>query len=264
MSNIILGRYIDGDSVIHRMDSRAKLILSLYFIVVVFLCNNWQTYALLGIFTLGCVLLSKIKLSFFIKGVRPLIGLILITVLLQLFFTSGGTVYWHWGPLKLTSFGIINSVYIFCRIVLIVLMSTLLTVTTTPLEIADGLESLMAPLRKIKVPVDEIALMISIALRFVPTLMDETQKIINAQRARGVNFGEGNLFKQAKMLIPILIPLFVNSIKRAEDLAVAMEARGYQGGPNRSKYRQQYWHLTDTIGIVVFLALTVGLVLLRG
>lgn len=264
MSNIILGRYINGDSLVHRMDARAKLVLSLYFIVIVFLCNNWQTYALLGVFTITCILCSKIKLGYFIKGVRPLIGLILITVLLQLFFTSGGTVYWHWGPFQLTSFGIINSIFIFCRIILIVFMSTLLTVTTTPLEIADGIESLMAPLRKIKVPVDEIALMISIALRFVPTLMDETQKIINAQRSRGVNFGEGNLFKQAKMLIPILIPLFVNSIKRAEDLAVAMEARGYQGGPKRTKYRQQHWHGIDTASIVVFLLLTAGLILLRG
>lgn len=264
MNNIILGRYIDGHSIIHRMDSRAKLIMSLYFIVIVFLCNNWQTYALLTIFTVGCVLLSQITMSYFIKGIKPLIGLIFITVLLQLFFTSGGTVYWHWGPFQLTSFGVVNSVYIFCRIVLIVFMSTLLTVTTTPLEISDGLESLMGPLRKIKVPVDEIALMISIALRFVPTLMDETQKIINAQRARGVNFGEGNLLAQAKMLIPILIPLFVNSIKRAEDLAVAMEARGYQGGPHRTKYRQQHWHTRDTIGLLAFVVLTAGLIWMRG
>ncbi|HIX02017.1 MAG TPA: energy-coupling factor transporter transmembrane protein EcfT [Candidatus Ligilactobacillus excrementigallinarum] len=264
MNNIILGRYLEGNSVIHRMDARAKLILSFYFILIVFLCNNWQTYTLLAVFTFFCVLCSRIDVKYFIKGVRPLIGLILITVLLQLFFTSGGHVYWHWGIFQLTSFGIINAVYIFCRILLIVFMSTLLTATTTPLEIADGLEALMRPLRKLKVPVDEIALMISIALRFVPTLMDETQKIINAQRSRGVNFGEGNIIKQAKMLIPILIPLFVNSIKRAEDLAVAMEARGYQGGLNRTRYRLQKWHTVDTVAIIIFGGLTLLLLGLRG
>lgn len=264
MSNIILGRYIEGDSLVHRMNPKTKLILSLYFIVIVFLCNNWETYTLLTGFTLFCVLCSQIKLSYFLKGLRSLIGLILITVILQLFFTSGGTVYWKWGPLQLTNFGMINAVYIFCRIVLIVFMSTLLTVTTTPLEIADGIEALMRPLRKIKVPVDEIALMISIALRFVPTLMDETQKIMNAQRSRGANFGEGNIFKQARMLIPVLIPLFVNSIKRAEDLAVAMEARGYQGGPHRTKYRIQHWHVIDIVSLGVFAVMTVLLIILRG
>lgn len=264
MTNIILGRYIDGDSFVHRMDARAKLILSFYYIAIVFLCNNWQTYVLLGCFTLFCVLCSKLNLGYFIKGIRPLIGLILLTVILQLFFTSGGTVYWHWGVFRLTSFGIINSIYIFCRIVLIVFMSTLLTATTTPLEIADGLESLMSPLKKLKIPVNEISLMISIALRFVPTLMDETQKIMNAQRSRGVNFGEGNLFHQIKMLIPILIPLFVNSIKRAEDLAVAMEARGYQGGDERTRFRIQKWHRNDTLALFAFGGITLLLILLRG
>ncbi|WP_290032973.1 energy-coupling factor transporter transmembrane component T family protein [Ligilactobacillus cholophilus] len=264
MNEIILGRYIEGKSFVHQMDARAKLVLSLYFILIIFLCNNWQTYTVLTIFTFACVLCSKINLKFFIKGVRPLIGLILITVLLQLFFTSGGTVYFHWGIFQLTSYGIVNAVYIFCRIVLIVFMSTLLTATTTPLEIADGLEALMKPLRKLKVPVDEIALMISIALRFVPTLMDETKKIMNAQRSRGVNFGEGNLIHQAKMLVPILVPLFVNSIKRAEDLAVAMEARGYQGGPNRTKYRLQHWHNIDTLAFCIFGVMTILLLILRG
>ena len=263
MNNLVLGRYIDGNSIVHRMDARAKIILSLYFIVIVFLCNNWQTYTVLILLTIICVTFSKIKLSYFFKGMKPLIGLILITTILQLFFTSGGTVYWHWKFLQLTSYGIVNSIYIFIRIILIVFISTLLTATTTPLEIADGIGSLMAPLRKLKVPVDEIALMISIALRFIPTLMDETQRIINAQRSRGVDFGEGNIFHQAKMLLPILIPLFVDSIKRAEDLATAMEARGYQGGVGRTKFRVQKWHLYDTIALIVFISITGLLFLLR-
>ncbi|GBG95680.1 energy-coupling factor transporter transmembrane protein [Ligilactobacillus salitolerans] len=263
MDKMLLGRYINGDSLIHRMDPRAKLFLSFYFIVIVFLCNNWQTYTLMVAIVLLCVKLSEISLGFFIKGVRPLIWLILFTVLLQIFFSTGGDPYWQWGPFTVTDAGIINGVFVFCRFVLIIFMSTLLTLTTTPLEISDGLESLLKPLLALKVPVYEIALMLSIALRFVPTLMDETTKIMNAQRARGVNFGEGGLIKQIKAVIPLLIPLFVSSFNRAEDLATAMEARGYHGGAGRTKYRKQEWKTKDTLGVVMFLLVTLALVLLR-
>ncbi len=263
MDKMLLGRYINGDSLIHRMDSRAKLFLSFYFIIIVFLCNNWQTYLLMTAVVLACVKLTDISVRFFIKGVRPLIWLILFTVLLQIFFSTGGNTYWHWGPLTVTDEGVVNGVFVFCRFVLIIFMSTLLTLTTTPMEISDGLESLMKPLTKVKVPVYEIALMLSIALRFVPTLMDETTKIMNAQRARGVNFGEGGLIKQIKSVIPLLIPLFVSSFNRAEDLATAMEARGYHGGEGRTKYRQQEWKRNDTIGVVLFFILTICLIILR-
>jgi energy-coupling factor transport system permease protein len=263
MSKLILGRYINGDSLVHKLDARGKIFLSFYFIVIVFLCNNWQSYTFLLAFVLGCVGLSKIKLGFFIKGLKPLIWLILFTVILQLFFATGGSVYWEFGPLRITSFGLVNAVFVFCRFVLIIFMSTLLTLTTTPLEIADGIEALMMPLNKLKVPVYEIALVLSIALRFVPTLMDETEKIMNAQRSRGVNFGEGSLLQQIKAVIPLLIPLFVSSFNRAEDLATAMEARGYQGGAGRTKYRQMIWSVKDTLALIVFLLVTVLLVWLR-
>lgn len=207
--------------------------------------------------------MSGVSFSFFLKGVRPLIWLILFTVLLQVFFSRGGTVYWQFGPLSLTSSGVINGSYVFCRFVLIIFMSTLLTLTTAPLEIADAMESLMGPLKKIKVPVYEISLMLSIALRFVPTLMDETEKIMNAQRSRGVNFGEGSIVQQIKSVIPLLIPLFVSSFNRAEDLATAMEARGYRGGEGRTKYRVHFWRLNDTLACVVFAFLTVILLGLR-
>ncbi|WP_057737880.1 energy-coupling factor transporter transmembrane component T family protein [Liquorilactobacillus uvarum] len=263
MNKVILGRYIPGKSIIHRLDPRSKLILSFYFIIVIFLANNWQTYALLSVFTVACVLLSKVSFSFFLKGVRPLIWLILFTVILQVFFSRGGTVYWQFGPLSLTSSGVINGSYVFCRFVLIIFMSTLLTLTTAPLEIADALESLMSPLKKIKVPVYEISLMLSIALRFVPTLMDETEKIMNAQRSRGVNFGEGSIMQQIKAVVPLLIPLFVSSFNRAEDLATAMEARGYRGGEGRTKYRVHFWRLKDTLACVAFVFLTTILLYLR-
>ncbi|KRL97878.1 energy-coupling factor transporter transmembrane component T family protein [Liquorilactobacillus satsumensis] len=263
MNKIILGRYIPGASFVHRLDPRSKLILSFFFIVVIFFANNVQSYLLLGVFTLFCVYLSKISLAFFIKGVRPLIWLILFTVVLQIFFTRGGQVYWQFGPFSVTHFGLVNGGFVFCRFVLIIFMSTLLTLTTAPLEIASALEALMLPLKKFKVPVYEISLMISIALRFVPTLMDETEKIMNAQRSRGVNFGEGSLIKQLKAVVPLLIPLFVGAFNRAEDLATAMEARGYRGGEGRTKYRVHFWKRRDTLSCVLFGLLTLLLLFLR-
>lgn len=263
MNKLILGRYIPGDSILHRMDPRAKLIASFYYIGIIFLARSWPAYLLLFVFTMALILISKIKLSFFLKGVRPLLWLILFTVLLQIFFTRGGTVYWQWGFLSLTKFGLLNGAYIFMRFVLIIFMSTLLTLTTPPLSLADAIESILKPLKVIHFPVYEVALMLSIALRFVPTLMDETTKIMNAQRTRGVDFGEGSLLQQMKAIIPILIPLFVSSFNRADDLATAMEARGYQGGEGRSKYRVLKWQTRDTLAFVAMAVLTIGLVILR-
>ncbi|MBO0482141.1 energy-coupling factor transporter transmembrane component T family protein [Candidatus Enterococcus courvalinii] len=264
MNKLIFGRYMPGDSFIHRLDPRAKLLASFYFIGIIFLANNWQTYLLLAVFTLFAVSLSKVDMKFFIRGIRPLIWLILFTVALQVLFTSGGEVYWHWGIFNITQFGVLNGIFIFCRFVLIIFMSTLLTLTTPPLELSDAIEYLLRPLKVVRFPVHEISLMLSIALRFVPTLMDETEKIMNAQRARGVDFGEGSLVQKMKAIIPLLIPLFVSSFNRAEDLATAMEARGYQGGEGRTKYRVLHWHNQDTMVMGAFALLTVILVVLRG
>lgn len=263
MEKLIFGRYIPGDSWIHRLDPRAKLLSTIFFIFVIFLANNWQTYLTLFIFVLTAVLLSEIKMSFFINGIKPMIWLILFTVILQVLFTGGGEVYFQWGILMITSQGLMNGVFIFCRFVLIIFMSTLLTLTTMPLSLTDALEYLMRPLTALKVPVYEIALMLSIALRFVPTLMDETEKIMNAQRARGVDFGEGNVFQQMKAIVPLLIPLFVSSFNRAEELATAMEARGYSGGEGRTKFRKLDWSASDTLVMAVFVLMTGALVLLR-
>ncbi|MBL1230909.1 energy-coupling factor transporter transmembrane protein EcfT [Enterococcus sp. BWB1-3] len=263
MNKLIFGRYIPGDSFIHRMDPRAKLLGSFYFIAIIFLANNWQTYAVLAVFTLSAAALSKINLRFFIRGIRPLIWLILFTVALQMLFTQGGAVYFQWWIFSITEFGVINGLFIFCRFVLIIFMSTLLTLTTPPLALSDAIEYLLRPFKVIKVPVHEISLMLSIALRFVPTLMDETEKIMNAQRARGVDFGEGNLIQKMKAIIPLLIPLFVSSFNRAEDLATAMEARGYQGGEGRSKYRILDWQFGDTMVMLLFAALTAALIFIR-
>ncbi len=263
MNKLILGRYIPGDSLIHRLDPRTKLLMSFYFIGIIFFANNWQSYLFLTVFTLFCVFLSKVDFGFFLRGVRPLLWLILFTVALQMFFTSGGEIYWQWGIFRLTEFGVQNGIFIFCRFVLIIFMSTLLTLTTPPLELSDAIEYILRPLKAIKFPVHEISLMLSIALRFVPTLMDETEKIMNAQRARGVDFGEGNLVQKMKAVVPLLIPLFVSSFNRADDLATAMEARGYQGGEGRSKYRVLHWHTRDTVTVIVYVFVTIGLIYLR-
>lgn len=263
MDKLIFGRFIPGESVIHNMDPRAKLLASFYFIGIIFLCNNWQSYLLMFAFTLGVIVLSKVSVKFFIRGVKPLIWLILFTVILQVLFTRGGTVYFEWGIISLTQFGLMNGAFIFCRFVLIIFMSTLLTLTTPPLALSDAIEYLLRPLKVLKFPAHEVSLMLSIALRFVPTLMDETEKIMNAQRARGVDFGEGNLAQKMKAIVPLLIPLFVSSFNRAEDLAIAMEARGYQGGEGRTKYRVLHWQFKDTLVIFVFAILTVALVFLR-
>lgn len=263
MNKLIFGRYIPGDSLIHRMDPRAKLVAGFYFIAIIFLANNWQTYALMGVFTLLALSLSKVDFKFFLRGVRPMLWLILFTVALQVLFTQGGEVYWSWGIFSLSEYGITNGIFIFCRFVLIIFMSTLLTLTTPPLEMSDAIESLLGPLKKIGFPVHEVALMLSIALRFVPTLMDETEKIMNAQRARGVDFNDGNLIQKMKAVVPLLIPLFVSSFNRAEDLATAMEARGYRGGEGRTKYRVLRWEMRDTLTIVIFAVLTIALVFLR-
>ncbi|MGC6768719.1 energy-coupling factor transporter transmembrane component T family protein [Enterococcus sp. LJL128] len=263
MNKLIFGRYIPGDSFIHKMDPRAKLLASFYFIAIIFMANNWQTYSLLAVFTLTAVVVSKINIGFFIRGIRPLLWLILFTVALQMLFTQGGTVYFQWGIFSVTEFGVVNGLFIFCRFILIIFMSTLLTLTTPPLALSDAIEYLLRPFKVVKLPVHEISLMLSIALRFVPTLMDETEKIMNAQRARGVDFGEGNLIQKMKAVIPLLIPLFVSSFNRAEDLATAMEARGYQGGEGRTKYRILHWQKGDTIVMLIFVLLTVALIFIR-
>ena len=264
LDKLLLGRYLQGDSFIHRLDPRTKFLATFLFIIIVFLANNWLTYFILAIFTLIALLASKIPMSFFWNGVKPLLWVILFTVVLQMVFTTGGDVYVEWAFIKITSYGVINAIFIFLRFMFIIFISTLMTLTTPPLQIADAMESIMKPLGKIGVPVHEIALMLSIALRFVPTLMDEAQKIMNAQRARGVDFGEGNLFEQMKAIIPILIPLFVSSFNRAEDLATAMEARGYQGGTGRSKYRVLTYDKIDGIAATSLVVLTIALVLFRG
>ena len=263
MDNMILGRYIPGNSIVHRLDPRSKLVAMILLIIIVFWANNPITNLILFAATGIFVALSEVPLSFFIKGLKSMFFLITFTTLFQLFFISGGQVLFEMGFIKITTQGIEQAGIIFCRFVLIIFFSTLLTLTTMPLSLATAVESLLGPLKRFKVPVHEIGLMLSMSLRFVPTLMDDTIRIMNAQKARGVDFGEGNIIQKVKAMIPILIPLFASSLKRADSLATAMEARGYQGGNGRSQYRQLNWMNKDSVALLLVCVLGGILFLLK-
>lgn len=263
LEKMIFGRYIPGDSIVHRIDARAKLIFVFLFIAIVFLANSWITYGLLILFTLFIVRLSGIRFYFIVMGLKPVLFLLIFTFLLHTFFTKEGTVLLDLGFTEIYTGGIIQGVFIAIRFFVLVVMTTILTLTTTPISITDALELLLNPLKKIKMPVHELALMMSISLRFIPTLMDETDKIMKAQMARGSDMTTGPFKERLKAVVPLLIPLFVSAFKRAEDLATAMEVRGYKGGEGRTRFRQLDWKMRDTGAIIVLLGLAVALVLLR-
>jgi energy-coupling factor transport system permease protein len=263
MEKMIFGRYVPADSTIHRMDPRSKLIIIFLFVCIIFLANNWMTYILIGIYTFFMLGLSKIPFRFLYAGLKPVIWLVIFTLILQVLFTKEGSLLFELGPLKIYEEGLKQGAFISVRFFLLIIMTSLLTLTTTPIEITDGIETLLHPLKKIHFPVHEMALMMSIALRFIPTLMQETDKIMKAQMARGVEFSSGPIKERVKAVIPLLIPLFVSAFKRAEELAIAMEARGYRGGIGRTKYRQLDWKLVDTLQIFILVGLSVLLFLIR-
>ena len=263
MEKMIFGRYVPADSVVHRLDPRSKLLIIFLFVVIIFLANNGLTYALIGIYTFLLVGLAKIPVRFLYAGLKPVIWLVLFTLVLQLFFTKQGQILYEAGPIKIYDEGVRQGIFISLRFFFLILMTSLLTLTTTPIEITDGIETLLNPLKKIRFPVHEMALMMSIALRFIPTLMQETDKIMKAQMAMGVEFSGGPVKERMKAVVPLLIPLFVSSFKRAEELAIAMEARGYRGGEGRTKYRELTWGGKDTLQLAILAVLTVLLFVFR-
>lgn len=264
MEKMIFGRYIPGDSFVHKLDPRSKLVFVFAFIIVVFLANNVMTYAFLIVFTLLVIFMSRIRLYFLLNGLKPIIFLLVFTFLIHIFFTREGDILFELGFFKIYEEGLRQGVFISIRFLVLVLMTSILTLTTSPISITDGIEVLLNPLKKLKLPVHELALMMSIALRFIPTLMDETDKIMKAQMARGSDLSAGPMKERIKAVVPLLVPLFVSAFKRAEDLATAMEVRGYRGGEGRTRYRKLEWHWQDTISLVVLAAMTVLLVLYRG
>ncbi|KZR60582.1 energy-coupling factor transporter transmembrane component T family protein [Pseudobacillus badius] len=251
MEKMIFGRYLPLQSVVHRLDPRAKLLFIFGFVIVVFLANNALSYGLLAVFTLVFIYLSKINVRFLLAGLKPVIWLIAFTFLLHIFLTREGDLLFEAGFLKVYEGGVRQGAFISLRFLLLIFVTSLLTLTTSPISITDGLESLLKPFKKLKLPVHELALMMSISLRFIPTLMDETDKIMKAQMARGADFSSGPIKERVKAVVPLLIPLFVSAFKRAEELAVAMEARGYKGGEGRTKYRLLHWQGRDTAALII-------------
>ena len=262
LKDITIGQYFPGDSPIHRMDPRTKLLAVLLYIVALFTCKGVAGYLLVLIYLIAAVRISTIPPKTILKGVKPLIFIIAFTALLNMFYTPGNELFHIW-KLKVTDAGLQNAILMIARIVMLITGTFLLTYTTSPITLTDGMEMLLNPLKKLHVPVHEMALMMSIALRFIPTLIEETDKIMSAQKARGADFETGNILQKAKALIPVLVPLFVSAFRRAEELATAMECRCYTGGTGRTRLNPLCWQKLDTVGLSVSILMLVGVIVLR-
>lgn len=257
---ITLGQYYQAESVIHHMDPRTKIVGTIAFIVSLFLANNWIGYVVTAAFLAAVICISKVPFKFMVRGMKSIVLLLLITVIFNLFLTPGTPIVKIW-KLTITQEGLRQAIYMGIRLIFLILGSSLMTLTTTPNNLTDGLESLLGPLKLIHVPVHEVAMMMAIALRFIPILLDETDKIMKAQIARGADFESGNLIKKAKNMIPLLVPLFISAFRRANDLAMAMEARCYRGGKNRTKMKPLKYKGRDAAAylvLVLYLALVVA------
>ncbi len=252
LRDITLGQYYQADSVIHRLDPRVKLVTTLLFIVSLFIVNNFIGYMIAGIFLIVLIKLSKVPFGFMVRGMRAIVFLLLLAVVFNLFLTPGEVVFQIW-KLSITKEGIRIAIMMAVRLTFLIIGSSLMTLTTTPNNLTDGMEKLLSPLKKLRVPVHEVAMMMSIALRFIPILLEETDKIMKAQIARGADFESGNLIKKAKSLVPLLVPLFISAFRRANDLAMAMEARCYRGGDQRTKMKPLIYRKRDALGYMVVL-----------
>ena len=235
--NITIGQYIYRDSIIHKLDPRVKIVVVILIITTIFLINSWAGIFIIGLYLFINIFLTKVHPKFVLRGIKPLLFIIFFTLLIHFFTTPGDVIYRIW-ILNITREGIHRGLFISVRLFYLILSTSWLTLTTSPIALTDGIEKLLSFLRIIKVPAHEIAMMMTIALRFIPTLMEETEKIIKAQIARGADFESGNLIKRIQNFLPIIIPLFINAFHRADDLSIAMEARCYRGGEGRTHYRQ--------------------------
>lgn len=258
--DITIGQYYPAKSVMHRLDPRVKLVSTLLYLISLFLFRNISGYIVATVFLVGIIRASKVPFSYIVKGLKPIVMLLLITVIFNLFLTRDGAVLFHAWIFTVTEGGLRTAVYMAVRLIYLIIGSSLMTFTTTPNELTDGIETLLRPLNKIHVPVHEIAMMMSIALRFIPILLEETDKIMKAQLARGADFESGNILQRAKSMIPILVPLFVSAFRRANDLAMAMEARCYRGGEGRTKMKPLRYHGRDYVAYIVVIVYVITVV----
>ena len=256
--DITIGQYYPVDSPVHRLDPRVKLVSTLLYLISLFLFRSISGYIVATIFLGTVIRLSKVPLRYIVKGLKPVILLLMITVLFNLFLTRGGEVLFHKWIFTITEEGLVIAVYMAIRLIYLIIGSSLMTFTTTPNELTDGIEALLRPLNRLRVPVHEVAMMMSIALRFIPILLEETDKIMKAQIARGADLESGNLIQRAKAMIPILVPLFVSAFRRANDLAMAMEARCYRGGEGRTKMKPLHYRSRDIIVYIVVIVYVIA------
>ena len=260
LKDITLGQYFPGNTVIHRLDPRTKLLFNVLYIVALFSAKGGVTYAVLFAVLCASIAVSRIHPRNILRGMKPILFIIVLTAVLNIFYTPGDPI-WQWKFLKITVEGLWAAFFMVLRISFLITCTFMLTYTTSPIMLTDGLERLLGPLKKLRVPVHELSMMMSIALRFIPTLIEETDKIMSAQKARGADFDTGNLFQKAKALVPLLVPLFISAFRRADELATAMECRCYHGGEGRTRLRQLRFQGSDIAALILGVAL-VGLVLI--
>ncbi len=261
LTDITLGQYFPVKSPIHSLDPRFKIIATFIYIIAVFMADSILSYIVTALFTLGMIFLSRVKLKLILKGLKPLIFIIIFTAVINIFMTTSDDVIFKAGIFKITLTGVKNAVLMALRLIFLVMGTSLLTFTTSPIMLTDGIEKLLTPFAKIGLPAHELAMMMTIALRFIPTLLEETDKIIKAQKARGADFESGNILNRAKALVPILVPLFISSFRRADELATAMECRCYRGGEGRTRLRELKINCGDWICLAVMVLFTAAVVL---
>lgn len=251
LKDITLGQYFPGQSVVHRLDPRTKLVLTLVYIVALFAAKWIYSYGLMLVVLVTCILLSEINIKTILRSVKPLVIVIVFTFILNMLFTRSGDKLVSFWIITITTDGVRIAVTMIVRLVMLIIGTFMLTYTTSPIALTDGLEHLLSPLKKIRVPVHELSMMMSIALRFIPTLIEETDRIISAQKARGADFESGNLIRRAKAMLPILVPLFISAFRRADELAVAMESRCYHGGEGRTRMKQLKMKSRDIVALLL-------------
>lgn len=261
IKNITLGQYFPGNSIIHRLDARMKLMLTIAVIVMIFLAQTVIGNAVVLAFLVTIIILSGVGFKFVLRGLKPLWFIILLTFVLNTFFYSGGTELFSWWIFRVTQEGLISAVRLAARLIFLITTTTILTLTTSPISLTDGLESLMKPLKVVRFPVHELAMMMTIAMRFIPTLIEETDKIMKAQTARGAEFDSGSVIKRATGMVPLLVPLFVSAFRRADELAFAMESRCYHGGEGRTRMKVMHLHARDWVAAGIVAALIVFMAL---
>ena len=263
LKDITLGQYFPGDTRIHRLDPRTKLLCVILYIVALFNAKSVLTYAIVAVVLITCILISKVHYKALTRGLKPVYIIVAFTAIMNLFFSGGTPVADVWLLRHITYEGIRSAIAMVLRIIMLIMGTFLLTYTTSPISLTDALEHLLSPLKKLKMPIHELAMMMSIALRVIPTLIEETDKIMSAQKARGADFESGNIFQRAKALVPILVPLFISAFRRADELATAMECRCYHGGEGRTALHVLRYKTADYLALVAFLAFTVGIIVLK-